>query len=139
MTEQTDARRPGGLITQQHLDILFEEYRALYGLVELRLTSLDRRALLAWAALGAFLTGFNTMGEGAQQSFLLGVPLAVFWLLRTTVNHARSFEDAIRRIDQIECEVNSIAGAKLLAFQSRHPAAAAPSAGGQDARHCSPS
>ena len=103
------------------IDILFEEYKALYGLAQFRLTSLDRRATMAWAALGAFLTGFGAMSADAQRAFLIGVPLAILWLLRTTVNHARSFEDALRRLDEIECAVNRLAGDDLLVFQSRHP------------------
>jgi hypothetical protein len=105
----------------QKIEILFEEYRALYGLAQFRLTSLERRATLAWAALGAFLTGFGAMSTDAQRTFLIGVPLAIFWLLRTTINHARSFEDALRRLDEIECTVNRLAGDELLVFQSRHP------------------
>ena len=105
----------------QKIDVLFEEYKALYGLAQFRLTSLERRATLAWAALGGFLTGFGAMSADAQRAFLIGVPLAIFWLLRTTVNHARSFEDALRRLDEIECAVNRLAGDDLLVFQSRHP------------------
>lgn len=93
----------------------------MYGLAQFRLTSLERRATLAWAALGAFLTGFGAMASDAQKAFLIGVPLALFWLLRTTINHARSFEDALRRLDEIECLVNRLADDELLSFQSRHP------------------
>lgn len=109
------------LLTADIIGILFEEYKALYGLAQFRLTSLDRRAMLAWAALGAFLSGFGAMSADAQRAFLVGVPLAIFWLLRTTINHARSFEDALRRLDEIERRVNRLAGDELLVFQSRHP------------------
>lgn len=103
------------------IDVLFHEYEAMYGLAQFRLTSLERRATLAWAALGAFLTGFGAMTSDAQRAFLIGVPIAIFWLLRTTINHARSFEDALRRIDEIECAVNGLAKDDLLTFQSSHP------------------
>lgn len=103
------------------IDVLFHEYEALYGLAQFRLTSLERRATLAWAALGAFLTGIGAMAPDAQRAFLVGVPLALFWLLRTTINHARSFEDALRRLDEIERRVNDLANDELLVFQSRHP------------------
>jgi hypothetical protein len=103
------------------IDILFEEYNAMYRLAEFRLASLDRRALVAWAALTAFLTTFSALNHDAQLALLLGIPMALVWLLRTTINHARSFEDALRRLDEIERHVNRLAGADLLAFQSRHP------------------
>lgn len=112
---------PTKLGPPEQIEVLFHEYEALYGLAQFRLNSLERRATLAWAALGAFLTGFGAMAPDAQRTFLIGVPAAIFWLLRTTVNHARSFEDALRRIDEIECSVNKLAGTRLLAFQSRHP------------------
>lgn len=93
----------------------------MYGLVEFRLVSLDRRAMLAWAGLTAFLTCFSALSGDAQWSLLIGAPMALLWLLRTTINHARSFEDALRRLDEIERAVNQLAGSELLAFQSRHP------------------
>ncbi len=105
----------------EKIDVLFQEYQALYKLVEFRLVSLDRRALAAWAALTAFLTTFEALSSDAQLALLLGAPMALLWLLRTTVNHARSFEDALRRLDEIERFVNRIAGEELLVFQSRHP------------------
>lgn len=101
-----------------------DEYRVLYTLVTFRMTTLDRRVLLAWAALGGFLASFAAVGHAAQQVLLIALPLALVWLNRTTIGHARSFEDAIRRIDEIERTVNSIAGEELLAFQSRHPSRA---------------
>jgi hypothetical protein len=121
MPDSTTGQTSTRLTTSDKIGVLFEEYKALYGLAQFRLTSLERRAMLAWAALGAFLTGFGAMTGDAQRAFLVGVPLAIFWLLRTTINHARSFEDALRRLDEIECRVNTLAGDELLAFQSRHP------------------
>jgi len=109
------------LKTTEKFDVLFQEYQALYRLAEFRLNSLDRRALAAWAALTAFLTTFAALNSDAQCALLLGVPMALLWLLRTTINHARSFEDALRRLDEIECAVNGLAGEELLNFQSRHP------------------
>ena len=41
--------------------------------------------------------------------------------MRTTINHARSFEDLIRRIEQVEESINAIAGETLICFQSTHP------------------
>lgn len=115
------ARTPAAIEPTEKIKVLFEEYQALYRLAEFRLNSLDRRALAAWAALTAFLTTFTALNRDAQWALLLGAPMALLWLLRTTINHARSFEDALRRLDEIECAVNRLAGDELLAFQSRHP------------------
>lgn len=101
--------------------MLMDEYRVLYGLATFRMTTLDRRVLLAWAALGAFLVSFVTVGAVGQRALLIALPLALVWLTRTTIGHARSFEDVLRRIDEIERAVNHIAGEELVTFQSRHP------------------
>lgn len=53
--------------------------------------------------------------------FQAQVPVALLWLLLSTVQHARSKEDHLRRIDEIERLVNRLAGEELLVFQSRHP------------------
>lgn len=103
------------------IDILMEEYKALYGLVTFRMSSLDRRVPIASAALATFLGGIAAMPPASQAIFLIGLPLAQLWLVRTTINHARSFEDVLRRIDEIERQVNALAGEPLLLFQSRHP------------------
>ncbi len=115
------AERPAPIERIERIKVLFEEYQALYRLAEFRLSSLDRRALAAWAALTAFLTTFTALNSDAQAALLFGAPMALLWLLRTTINHARSFEDALRRLDEIERLVNRLAGDDLLAFQSRHP------------------
>ncbi len=98
-----------------------EEFRVLYSLVTFRMASLDRRIAIAWAGLGAFVGSFLAANEVGKYVLLLSLPPALVWLLRTTVNHARSFEDVLRRIDEIERAVNGIADENLLAFQSRHP------------------
>lgn len=98
-----------------------EEYRALYGLVPLRLHSLERRVPVAGATLAAFLGSITVLPAEAQLIFLIGVPLVLVWFLRTTMIHARSFEDLIRRIESIESRANDLAGDDLLSFQSSHP------------------
>ena len=109
------------LDTQARLSIMMEEYRALYGLVPLRLQSLERRVPVAGATLAAFLGSITVLPVGAQIVFLIGVPLVLVWFLRTTMFHARSFEDLIRRIEAIETRANELAGDELLTFQSSHP------------------
>lgn len=98
-----------------------EEYRALYGLVEFRMASLDRRVPAAGAVLTTFLGGVPLLPEHTGLLLLLVIPASLIWLLRTTLNHARSFEDALRRIEAIEQAVNTLAGDTLLEFQSSHP------------------
>lgn len=106
---------------QRRIGVLMEEYRALYTLVTFRMGSLDRRVPIATAALATFLGSIAAVPPASQAVFLVGLPLAQLWLVRTTINHARSFEDVLRRIDQIERRVNQLAGEDLLVFQSRHP------------------
>ncbi len=106
---------------QRKLNLLMEEYKVLYGLVTFRMTSLDRRVPIASAALATFLGSISAVPSASQTIFLIGLPLAQIWFVRTTVNHARSFEDVLRRIDEIERHVNKLVGAELLVFQSRHP------------------
>lgn len=103
------------------LGLLMEEYRALYGLMPLRLHSLERRVPVAGATLAAFLGSITVLPDEAQLIFLSGVPLVLIWFLRTTMIHARSFEDLIRRIESIENRANELAGDDLLSFQSSHP------------------
>lgn len=103
------------------INILLEEYKALYGLVTFRMSSLDRRVPIASAALATFLGSIAAVPPASQAIFLIGLPLAQLWLVRTTINHARSFEDVLRRIDEIERKINDLAGEPLLLFQSRHP------------------
>lgn len=103
------------------LSVLTEEYRALYGLVPLRLQSLERRVPIAGATLAAFLGSITVLPAEAQAIFLVGMPLVLVWFLRTTLVHARSFEDLIRRIETIEGRVNGLVGDDVLGFQSSHP------------------
>ncbi len=103
------------------LALLMEEYRALYGLVPLRLQALERRVPIAGATLAAFLGSVTVLPVEARAVFLLGVPLVLIWFMRTTLIHARSFEDLLRRIESIESRVNDLAGDDLLSFQSSHP------------------
>ena len=93
----------------------------MYQLAASRIASLERRAPFGIAALVALMAAFSSIPVEAQAPVLFAMPIGVFWYLETTINHARSFEDLIRRIDQIECLVNKLAGRELLVFQSTHP------------------
>ena len=101
--------------------VLLEEFRALYSLLSFRLSAVDSRLPFAGGALGAVLGSFRALPPDTKLVVLLMMPPALTWLMRSTVNHSRSKEDVLRRIDEIERQVNQISGEELLAFQSRHP------------------
>lgn len=109
------------LTALERIDVLLAEYGALYALAEFRMASLDRRVPAAGAALVAFLGGAPIVPDTTAWLLLAVIPASLIWFLRTTINHARSFEDAIRRIEQIERDVNGLAACDLMRFQSTHP------------------
>jgi len=109
------------LSAETRVSVLLAEYRAMYDLALFRLNSLDRRVPLTGSALTASLGAALVLPTQAQLFILVAMPLALVWFLRTTINHARSFEDALRRIEQIEAKLNALAGDELMRFQSRHP------------------
>ncbi len=98
-----------------------EEFRALYALVSLRLTSLDRRVPVAVASVGALLSGLSVLPRPSQLILLAAIPIGLIWFLRATINHARSAKDVLRRIEELERQINELVGEELLGFQSRHP------------------
>lgn len=106
---------------RDRVGILLDEFRSLYGLLSFRLSAVDSRLPVAGGALGAVLGSFRALPPDTRSVVLLVMPPALTWLMRSTVNHSRSKEDVLRRIDEIERQVNQIAGEELLAFQSRHP------------------
>jgi len=100
---------------------VLEEYRALYGLLTFRLQAVERRVPLIGASLAGLVSALHAL-DGPDRMFLLwAVPIALIWFLRTTINHARSLEDLLRRIEEIEHSVNRRLGEKALCFQSSHP------------------
>lgn len=109
------------LPVRDQINILLEEYRALYGLAAYRLSSLEGRVPVFGAALTAFVGSVAVIPPGLQMVVLFALPIVCFWFVRTTVNHARSLEDVLRRVDEIECAINLRAGDELLRFQSSHP------------------
>lgn len=114
-------REPQPLGNRDRVHVLIEEYRALYGLLSFRLAAVDQRLPIVGGALTAVLGSVSALPDDSQLGVLLAMPVALAWLLRMTVYHARSKEDVLRRIDEVERQVNQIAGEELLAFQSRHP------------------
>lgn len=59
--------------------------------------------------------------DQVQIVVFIAVPASLVYLLRTTIRHAQSFHDAIRRIAAIEVTINKRCGQALLTFQSTHP------------------
>lgn len=109
------------LTPREAIDVLLAEYEAMYRLAEFRMASLERRVPAAGATIVAFLGVLPLLPESSQWILLLVVPASLVWFVRTTINHARSFEDVLRRIERIEKWTNQLAGAELLGFQSKHP------------------
>ena len=116
-----DSRPINSASLETRIQILLEEYRVLYALLTFRLTAMDRRLPAIWGTLAALLGSTTAMPDPIRLAFLLGLPVALLWLFLSTVQHARSKEDHVRRIDEIERLINRIAGEELLVFQSRHP------------------
>jgi hypothetical protein len=114
-------RLPPVLNPDRVLSAYFEEYRALYTLVEYRMSALDRRVPVTAAAFAGAVASLQAIPTDAQSVLFAGLPVALVWLMRTTVNHARSFEDVLRRIEEIEHAVNAVVGREVLRFQSKHP------------------
>lgn len=109
------------LSAAERIGVLAEEYRVLYGLLSFRLAAVDQRVPWVAGALMAVVSSVGALPPETQLAALLAIPVAISWWVRMTVAHARSKEDVLRRIDEIERHVNQLAGEELLAFQSRHP------------------
>src|SRR3954452_22946950 len=103
--------------SRDHSQILaayYEEYEALYSLVEFRMSALDRRAPVTAAAFAGVVAALQAVPAGSQAILFVGLPVALLWFMRTTVNHARSFEDVLRRIEEIERAVNAVLRSEVL-------------------------
>lgn len=103
------------------LDAALAEYHAVYGLAQYRLNALDRRIPLIGGLLTAFLGSVPVLPEPTQLLALIAVPISLIWLVRTTINHARSFEDALRRIEHQEHLINNRLEVDVMGFQRSHP------------------
>lgn len=109
------------LSDSQKIDILLVEYGVLYSLLQWRLTASDRRLFVAGALIVGVLSAMHALNAAAARLLLWGLPVLLWVILTAAVGHARSKEDLLRRIDEIEQRVNRLAGIQLLAFQSRRP------------------
>lgn len=113
--------KPGPLTEVQQIDILLEEYGVLYALLQWRLTAADRRLFVSGGLLVGVLTAIHSLDAHAAQLLLWGLPVLLWVIFSAMVGHARSKEDVLRRIDEIERRINTLAKMELLAFQSRRP------------------
>lgn len=111
----------GSPLRFKHIDILIEEYRALYDLLAFRLAAIEKRVPITGAALYALLGSVPALEPLARTLVLLVMPPAAVWFLRTTMSHARAKHDVKLRLIAIENHVNDLAGDDLLTFQSAHP------------------
>jgi len=109
------------IIDRDKIDILLSEYESLYSLYSIRVSAIEKRIPIAAVILVSFLSSITLIPEQSKVIFLCGIPLSLIYLIRTTVFHIYSFEDLLRRVDEIECKVNQIAGEELIIFESQHP------------------
>lgn len=93
----------------------------MYSLLSFRLGVVDQRVPLTAGALMAAFGAVSSLPATSQVTLLLVIPVGIVWLMRLTATHNRSKEDVLRRIDEIERQINVLAGEELLTFQSRHP------------------
>src|SRR5262245_1934267 len=91
---------------EMKLSAFYEEYRAMYGLVEFRMSAMDRRVPVTAAAFAGAIASLQSIPNQTQAIVLVGLPIALYWFMRATVGHARSKEDVLRRIGEIEQGVN---------------------------------
>ncbi len=130
MPDRFNRPQPASALSEEaRIRTLLEEYRALHGLLGFRLAAMERHLPVAAGAPWALLGSTTGMPPATKLVFLLGMPAGLLWLLLATVQHARSKEDLLRRIDELERLVNGLAGEELLVFQSRHPNKRGPTAG----------
>jgi len=81
----------------------------MYSLLLFRLVAMDRRLPIAGGGIVVALAGSAAMPDELRLATLVVLPASLAWLVWTTANHARSKEDHLRRIDEIEPEVNKLA------------------------------
>lgn len=101
--------------------ILMSEHQSLYSLYQVRLNAVERRLPIAAVIITVLFGTLVAIPQDIKALYLFGIPIALIYLMKTTKTHAQSFEDLLRRIEEIEKKVNELAGEQLLNFQSKHP------------------
>lgn len=116
-----NAEEPSTLSDLERIHVVLEEYRALNALLLMRIKAVDERLPLVGGLTAAVVGSLAQLPGDLRLMILLSAPALLVWLFETAVAHTRSKEDELRRLDEIESQVNRLAGAELLVFQSRHP------------------
>jgi len=116
-----DSSKITGISIWNRIQILTEEYRSLYALLTFRLGVIDQRLALVAGALATLLAGSPSLPRHHRVLLHWVVPAACIWLHRIVLLHIQSKQDVLRRIAEIECQINRLASSQLLVFQSQHP------------------
>lgn len=114
------------LAEKDRASIIIEEYKALYSLLTFRFTAIERRVAFSAVIISSILGLLPKMEIESKIIFLVGVPVAIIYLIRSTIFHIRSLEDYFRKIEEAECRVNEICSEQLMQFQSGHPSRGIP-------------
>jgi hypothetical protein len=101
--------------------VQLEEYRQVYALALYRLNCLDSRTPLTATFLTGTLGAVVLLPAALQFGVLVLLPVTLLWLVRSTIGHARSFEDCLRHIEGLEHALNRRFHEPLIDFQSSHP------------------
>jgi hypothetical protein len=105
----------------ERIRVLLEEYRALNALLMVRLQVTDQRLPWIGGLLAAIVGSLAQLPGDLRLMVLLAAPALSASFFQTVAAHARSKEDVLRRLDEIERQVNRLAREELLVFQSQHP------------------
>jgi hypothetical protein len=121
MAQNLKAGQRGHSVKAEPVDVLIEEYRALYSVLVFRLGAMEQRVPATAAFLSAALGGTTLLPESVRPMVLIALPLVLVGFFRSTLGHARSKHDVKLRIDEIERHINRLFGQRLITFQSQHP------------------
>lgn len=114
------------LSDKERASIVIEEYKALYSLLTFRFTAIERRVAFSAIIISSILGLLPKMELESKIIFLVGVPIAIVYLIRSTILHIRSLEDYFRKIEEAELRINEICSEQLMQFQSGHPSRGTP-------------
>lgn len=103
------------------LTVLLSAHQTFYELYQIRLNAVEKRLPIGAIIVSALFGSLTVVSKDIQVLYLCGIPIALIYLTKTTITHLESFEDLLRRIEEIEKKINNIVGEKLLMFQSEHP------------------
>ncbi len=114
------------LTDKDRASIVIEEYKAMYSLLTFRFTAIERRVAFSAIIISSILGLLPKMELESKSIFLIGAPIAIIYLIRSTILHIRSLEDYFRKIEEAESRINEICSESLMQFQSGHPSRKTP-------------